>query len=88
LNNKKNEIALLEDSNAELSKEILLNEMAIYEVDKETEKIDLEILEHEIIQNHINGLNLIKERLRNQNLKLKDEIYENNLIIKKLRNEK
>ncbi|MEK6782997.1 MAG: hypothetical protein AABY93_14960 [Bacteroidota bacterium] len=47
------QIQKIEERNGELAKEILLNESAIYETEKEIGKIDEDILDHPAIHNYI-----------------------------------
>ena len=77
----------LEDRNAELAKEILLNETAVYEAEKELGNIDEELFEHPRIQQYVNNLTLLIDRINDKNHAYKKEIYENELEIIKLRNE-
>lgn len=85
MNSKKEKIESLENRNAELSKEILLNEVAIYEAEKELNNIDEDIIEHDKIQGYIKQMTLLVERLNSQNRGYKVEIFENNYEIKKLK---
>lgn len=77
----------LENSNAELSKEILLNEAAIYEAEREIGEIDTELHQHPKIQKYVNNLQLLMEQINRKNQNYKNEIYENDLKISKLRKE-
>jgi predicted RNase H-like nuclease (RuvC/YqgF family) len=80
----KKEIEALEERNSELAKEILLNEAAIYEAEKEINRIDTDIIDHPTIQNYINTLKMLIERLETKNTVYKNEIFENDVRIKKL----
>lgn len=75
----------LESRNSELAKEILLNESAIFETEKEISEIDQDLLGHISIQHQINNLRLLIERIKNKNELYKKEIYSNDLEIKKLK---
>lgn len=56
----KGKINLLEERIKELSKEILLNESAIYETEKEISQIDADLIEHPKISEYVSKLkNLI-----------------------------
>ena len=83
----KSEIEKLENNNAELAKEILLNEAAIFESEKEMSEIETQLLEHPKIQQYINNLRLLVERIKLKNQLYKDEIFQNDLEIAKLRKE-
>ena len=77
----------LENKNAEFAKEILLNESAIYEVEKEISAISSEFLIEREIQVHVQLLRLIMERLEAKNVLHRKNIYQNNFEIKSLENE-
>ncbi len=83
----KSEIEKLENNNAELAKEILLNEAAIFESEKEMSEIETQLLEHPKIQQYINNLRLLVERIKLKNQLYKEEIFQNDLEIAKLRKE-
>lgn len=85
MSTKKEKIEALENRNAELSKEILLNEVAIYEAEKELNHLDEDIIEHEKIQAYIQQMTFLIDRLNAQNRLYKVEIFENNYEIKKLK---
>jgi hypothetical protein len=78
----------LEENNAEFAKEILLNEAAIYEVEKEIAAIETELLEEPKIQSHIQLLRLLIERIEAKNASHREIIYQNNFEINSLENEK
>ena len=80
-------IRKLEDRNAELAKEILLNETAIYETKKELDNLDKELFEHPKIQQYVNNLKRLVDRINRKNNVYKKEIYENELEIIKLKKE-
>ncbi|MEQ8881679.1 MAG: hypothetical protein RLQ12_18685 [Cyclobacteriaceae bacterium] len=83
----KSEIEKLENNNAELAKEILLNEAAIYETEKEMSEIETQLLEHPKIQQYVNNLRLLVDRIKLKNQLYKNEIFQNDLEIAKLRKE-
>ncbi len=83
----RSEIEKLENNNAELAKEILLNEAAIFESEKEMSEIETQLLEHPKIQQYMNNLRLLVERIKLKNQLYKDEIFQNDLEIAKLRKE-
>lgn len=85
MSSKKRRINQLEDRNSELAKEILLNEAAIYQSEKEIDNIDADIIDHEHIQKYISQIRVLVERLTNKNEIYKKEIFENELLIKKLK---
>ncbi len=85
---KKRLVEQLEERNSELAKEILLNESAVYEAEKEINKIDTDLLDHPSIQNHVNSLKLLIERIEVKNGLYKKEIFENDIRIKKLSHDK
>lgn len=85
MNSKERRIKELESRNSELAKEILLNESSIYESEKEISELDKDLLGHPSIQQYINNLRLLIERIKNKNDLYKQEIYKNNLEIKKLK---
>jgi hypothetical protein len=75
----------LEERNSELAKEILLNESAIYEAQKEMADLDNDLLDHPSILNYINTLRLLIERIEKRNDLYKTEIFDNELRIQKLK---
>ena len=79
-----NQIKVLEEKNAELSKEILLNETAVYEVEKELLNIDKDIIEHPEIQTYVSSLQGLSGKIKVKNEIYKREIYENNIKISNL----
>lgn len=83
----KNQIKQLEDLNSSLAKEILLNESAVYEVEKELQSLDSDLFHHPAIQPQIDELRALILRLTNKNEVYKQEIYENDLEITKLKKE-
>ncbi len=85
---KEKKIRELEDQNAEWAKEILLNETAIYETEKELSSIDTELLSDQRIQSNIQFLRLLIERIESKNEIYKEIIYNNDLEINRLENEK
>jgi hypothetical protein len=85
MNDKEKRIKELESRNSELAKEILLNESAIFETEKEISELDQDLLGHPSIQQQINNLRLLIERIKNKNELYKNEIYSNDLEIKKLK---
>lgn len=80
-------IEMLEERNSELAKEILLNEAAVYEAEKELNKIDSDLLNSQLVQNHIRSLKFWIERIETRNTIYKKEIFENDLHIKRLSHE-
>jgi hypothetical protein len=83
---KRKELVLqLEEGNSELAKEILLNESAIYEAQKEMADLDNDLLDHPSILNYINTLRLLIERIEKRNDLYKTEIFDNELRIQKLK---
>jgi len=81
---KKKLIAQLEERNSELAKEILLNESAVYEAENEINKVDTDLIDHPLIQVHINSLKLLIERIEIKNALYKREIFENDIRIKNI----
>ncbi len=79
------QIQQIEERNSELAKEILLNESATYETEKEIGKIDEDILDHPVILNYIQSLKILIERITKKNELYKAEIFENELKIKQLK---
>ena len=79
-----NQIKVLEEKNTELSKEILLNETAVYEVEKKFLNIDKDIIEHPEIQAYVNSLQDLLRKIKFKNEIYKKEIYENNIKISNL----
>lgn len=79
-------VSRLEDRNAELAKEILLNESAIYEAESEIDRMDEDVLDHPQIAQSIAYLNLLIARLQEKNEIYKKEIFNNELEINRLRN--
>lgn len=77
-------IKLLESRNSELAKEILLNESAIYEAEKEISNLDMDLIEHPKILEYVNQLKFLIGRLTEKNNFYKTEIFQNDLEIKKL----
>ncbi|MEQ8553818.1 MAG: hypothetical protein RIC06_03840 [Cyclobacteriaceae bacterium] len=75
----KSEIEKLENNNAELAKEILLNEAAIYETEKEMSEIETQLLEHPKIQQYVNNLRLLVDRIKLKNQLYKNERFQNDL---------
>lgn len=82
---RERQIQKIEERIGELAKEILLNESAIYETEKEIGKIDEDILDHSIILNYIQSLKILIERITKRNELYKSEIFENELKIKHLK---
>jgi hypothetical protein len=82
---KKLEIAVLEERNSELAKEILLNEAAVYEAEREIRIVEAELLTDVDIQKHIHNLSFLIERIELRNRLYREEIFENNLRINKLK---
>jgi len=85
MKDKEKRIKELESRNSELAKEILLNESAIFETENEISELDQDLLGHTAIQQQINNLRLLIERIKNKNELYKNEIYSNDLEIKKLK---
>lgn len=85
MNEKENRIKKLEDRNGELAKEILLNESAVYQTEIEINNLDIDLIGHPKIQQYVNQLKLLVERLKAKNKLYKQEIFKNELVIKKLR---
>lgn len=82
---KKLEIAALEERNSKLAKEILLNEAAVYEAEREIRSVEAELLTDVDIQKHIHNLSFLIERIELRNRLYREEIFENNLRINKLK---
>lgn len=82
---KKLEIAALEERNSELAKEILLNEAAVYEAEREIRSVEAALLTDVDIQKHIHNLSFLIERIELRNRLYREEIFENNLRINKLK---
>ena len=82
---KKLEIAALEERNSELAKEILLNEAAVYEAEREIRSVEAELLTDVDSQKHIHNLSFLIERIELRNRLYREEIFENNLRINKLK---
>ena len=59
MNDKEKRIKDLELRNSELAMEILLNESAIFETEKEISELDQDLLGHTSIQQQINNLRLL-----------------------------
>jgi hypothetical protein len=85
MNDKEQRVKELEDRNGELAKEILLNESAVYQAESEVNNLDTDLIGHPKIQQYINQLKLLIERLKTKNKVYKQEIFENELVIKKLK---
>jgi len=85
MDDKEKRISELEDRNSELAKEILLNESAVYEVETEIENLDTDLIGHPRIQQYVNQLSLLVKRLKTKNNRYKKEIFQNELEIKKLK---
>jgi flagellar biosynthesis/type III secretory pathway chaperone len=79
------QIQQIEERNSELAKEILLNESATYETEKEIAKIEEDILDHPVILNYIQSLKILIERISKKNEIYKAEIFENELKIRQIR---
>ena len=86
MKNKK-EIDYLEERNSELAKEILLNEVAIYEVEKEFSKLKGFLTDSTTVQKQIGQAKLLIEIIEAKNLIYKNEIFENEVRIKNLSDE-
>jgi hypothetical protein len=82
---RERQIQKIEERTGELAKEILLNESAIYETEKEIGKIEEDILDHPLILNYIQSLKILIERITKKNELYKAEIFENELKIKQLK---
>ncbi len=85
MSKRSNLVNELEERNSELAKEILLNESAIYEAQKEMADLDNDLLDHPSILNYINTLRLLIERIEKRNDLYKTEIFDNELRIQKLK---
>lgn len=85
MNEKDNRIQELEERNGELAKEILLNESAVYQAETEVNNLDTDLMGHPKIQQYVNQLKLLIERLKARNEAYKQEIFENELVIKRLK---
>ena len=72
-------IRILEERNGELAKEILLNETAIYETEKELAGIDDDLLSHPRMQRYIAELKSLITQILSKSEVYKREIYENEL---------
>ena len=78
---RKKLIAKLEDENSELAMEILLNDVAISDAEKEIKNIDSDIVEHPEIKQKVEILNSLIETLRMSNQDNKLKIFKNNFDI-------
>jgi len=82
---KQKEIDGLEEENAELSKEILLNEVAIEETNRAIQNVDYAVFEHEVFQSYLNRMNLLISKIEFKNAKHQQKIVNNNIEIKILK---
>ena len=82
---RERQIQKIEERIGELAKEILLNESAVYETEKEIGKIDEDILDHPVIINYVQSLKILIEKITKKNELYKAEIFENELKIKQLK---
>ncbi len=82
---RERQIQQIEERIGELAKEILLNESAVYETEKEIGKIDEDILDHSVIINYVQSLKILIEKITKKNELYKVEIFENELKIKQLK---
>jgi hypothetical protein len=78
-------IRIIEDQNSELAKEILLNESAIYEAEKEIQKLHIDLLVHPRISTRVQALKIAIERIVKENDLYKSVIFENEIKIKNLK---
>jgi hypothetical protein len=62
-----------------------LNESATYETEKESGKIEEDILDHPVILNYIQSLKILIERISKKKEIYKAEIFENELKIRQIR---
>jgi hypothetical protein len=85
MGNKQKRIQELESINSELAKEILLNESAVFEVEKEILEIDPDLKEHPEIKKQVNNLRMLIESIRNKSEIYKHEIFQNEPEIKRLK---
>lgn len=74
----------LEDRNAFLAKEILLNEAAIEESEKEIDQIEPEIANHEQMLKKIYLLKFFITRMKSTNRLYREEFVENEKLLEKL----
>jgi len=84
---RQSQIDELEERNLELAKEILLNESAIFHVDKEIKKLEKEIIEHEHFAQRLEEIRKAMSKLEKANEVYKSEIIQNDLKIKSLKGE-
>ena len=63
----------------------MLNESATYEAKTEINNLDTDLLGHTRIQQYVNQLKLLVERLKSKNKRYKQEVFENEIAIKKLK---
>jgi hypothetical protein len=82
---RERQIQQIEERIGELAKEILLNESAVYETEKEIGLIDEDILDHPAIINYVQSLKILIEKITKKNELYKAEIFENELKIKQLK---
>ena len=63
----------------------MLNESATYEAETEISNLDTDLFGHPRIQQYVNQLKLLVERLKSKNKRYKQEVFENEIAIKKLK---
>lgn len=85
--NRQKQIDDLEERNLELAKEILLNESAIFYVEKEIQKLEKEIVGHEHFAQRLEEIRKVILRMEKENEVYKSEIIQNDLKIKALKGE-
>jgi uncharacterized protein YigA (DUF484 family) len=84
MSSQRHQIEELEQKNSELAKEILLNESAIYEAEREIANLDEDLLDHPVIADYIQRLNEHIAVISEKNRTYKVEIFKNNFEIKRL----
>ena len=84
MTNKEKRIAELEEMNGELYKEILLDEVAIFETEKLSAELDPDISDHPFLETRIQMMKDLVLSLENGIRNKKVDIFKNNFEINRL----